>query len=82
VSKVGEEQLFYLMSHGLSKAEASAMIRTDRQGAAARVRGRAEPADPAGQLDSAAAGERLRPGFLHDPANVAAGATPPTSVMR
>src|ERR671931_622334 len=26
VSKVGEEQLFYLMSHGLSEAEASAMI--------------------------------------------------------
>ena len=26
VSKVGEEQLFYLMSRGLSEAEASAMI--------------------------------------------------------
>ena len=52
VSKIGEEQLFYLMSRGLSEAEASAMIvsrlrRADHQGAAARVRGRDEPADPA-----------------------------------
>ena len=28
VSKIGEEQLFYLMSRGLSEAEASAMIVT------------------------------------------------------
>ena len=52
VSKIGEEQLFYLMSRGLSEAEASAMIvsrlrRADHEGAAARVRGRDEPADPA-----------------------------------
>ena len=52
VSKIGEEQLFYLMSRGLSEAEASAMIvsglrRADHEGAAARVRRRDEPADPA-----------------------------------
>ena len=52
VSKIGEEQLFYLMSRGLSEAEASAMIvvglrRADHEGAPARVRGRDEPADPA-----------------------------------
>ena len=52
VSKIGEEQLFYLMSRGLSEAEASAMIvvglrRADHQGAPARVRGRDEPPDPA-----------------------------------
>ena len=52
VSKIGEEQLFYLMSRGLSESEASAMIvsrlrRADHEGAAARVRRRDEPADPA-----------------------------------
>ena len=52
VSKIGEEQLFYLMSRGLSEEEASGddrlrVRRADHQGAAARVRGRAEPADPA-----------------------------------
>ena len=52
VSKIGEEQLFYLMSRGLSEAEATRddrvrLRRADHQGAAARVRGRDEPADPA-----------------------------------
>ena len=52
VSKIGEEQLFYLMSRGLNEAEATAMIvsrlrRADHEGAPARVRRRAEPADPA-----------------------------------
>ena len=52
VSKIGEEQLFYLMSRGLSEAEASGddrlrLRRADHEGAAARVRGRDEPADPA-----------------------------------
>ena len=52
VSKIGEEQLFYLMSRGLSEAEASRddrlrLRRADHEGAAARVRGRDEPADPA-----------------------------------
>ena len=52
VSKIGEEQLFYLMSRGLSEAEASRddrlrLRRADHQGAPARVRGRDEPADPA-----------------------------------
>ena len=65
VSKIGEEQLFYLMSRGLSEAEASALIvsrlrRADHEGAAARVRGRDEPADPApdgGQCRLALAGK-------------------------
>ena len=52
VSKIGDEQLFYLMSRGLTEEEASAMIvvrvrRADHQGAAAGVRGRAQPPDPA-----------------------------------
>ena len=52
VSKIGEEQLFYLMSRGLSEAEASRDGRlrlrgADHEGAPARVRGRDEPADPA-----------------------------------
>jgi len=52
VSKIGEEQLFYLMSRGLSEPEASALIvsglrRADTNGASARVRSRDEPADPA-----------------------------------
>ena len=52
VSKIGEEQLFYLMSRGLTEAEASAMIvcrlrRADHEGASAGVRRRDEPADPA-----------------------------------
>ena len=50
--KVGDEQLFYLMSRGLTEEEAMAMIvqrlhRADRQGAADGVRRRAEPADRA-----------------------------------
>ena len=52
VSKIGEEQLFYLMSRGLSEAEASAMIVSGfvepiTKELPARVRGRDEPADPA-----------------------------------
>ena len=52
VSKIGEEQLFYLMSRGLSESEASrddrvGLRRADHEGAPARVRGRDEPADPA-----------------------------------
>ena len=52
VSKIGEEQLFYLMSRGLTESEASRddrqrLRRADHEGAAARVRGRDEPADPA-----------------------------------
>ena len=52
VSKIGEEQLYYLMSRGLGEAEASAMIvaglrGADHQGAPARVRRRDEPPDPA-----------------------------------
>ena len=52
VSKIGEEQLFYLMSRGLSEAEATRddrlrLRRADHEGAAARVRRRDEPADPA-----------------------------------
>ena len=43
VSKIGDEQLFYLMSRGLSEDEAATMVcarlhRADRQGAPARVR--------------------------------------------
>ena len=53
VSKIGDEQLFYLMSRGLSEEEAAAhdrarLHRADRQAAAARVRGGAQPADRAG----------------------------------
>ena len=70
VSKIGEEQLFYLMSRGLSEAEASAMVvsglrRADHEGAPARVRDRDEPPDPAadgrlGWLDAEAAAAALR----------------------
>ena len=63
VSKIGEEQLFYLMSRGLTESEATAMIvsrlrRADHQGAPARVRGRDEQADSAadGRLRRLAAG--------------------------
>jgi hypothetical protein len=53
VSKIGDEQLFYLMSRGLSEDAAATMVvrglhRADRQGASAGVRGGAEPADRAG----------------------------------
>ncbi len=58
VSKVGEEQLFYLQSHGIAEEEASQadrqrLHRADRQGAADGVRGRDEPPDRAadGGLD-------------------------------
>ena len=52
VSKIGEEQLFYLMSRGLSEAEASRddrlrLRRADHEGASARVRRRDEPPHPA-----------------------------------
>ena len=52
VSKLGEEQLFYLMSRGLSRGggvgdDRLRLCRADRQRVAARVRGRAEPAGPA-----------------------------------
>ena len=51
VSKIGDEQLFYLMSRGLSQAEGVGddrrrLRRADRQGAPARVRDRDEPPDP------------------------------------
>ena len=58
VSKVGDDQLFYLMSHGIPEEEASQadrqrLHRADHQGAADGVRGRDEPADraPDGGLD-------------------------------
>ena len=58
VSKVGEEQLFYLMSHGHQRgggrqAHRQRLHRADRQGAADGVRGRDEPPDRAadGGLD-------------------------------
>ena len=57
VSKIGEEQLFYLMSRGLTEDEASGMIVSGFiepfTGAADGVRGRDEPADRAadGRLD-------------------------------
>ena len=52
VSKIGEEQLFYLRSRGLSESrgrrdDRGRLRRADHQGAAARVRGRDEPPDPA-----------------------------------
>jgi hypothetical protein len=52
VSKIGEEQLFYLMSRGplarpRRRADRVRLRRADHEGAAARVRGRDEPADPA-----------------------------------
>ncbi len=52
VSKIGEEQLFYLQSRGLSEEEAveddrQRLHRAGRQGAADGVRGRAQPADRA-----------------------------------
>ena len=52
VSKIGEEQLFYLMSRGLSRGRGVGddrlrLHRADHEGASARVRGRAEPPDPA-----------------------------------
>ena len=52
VSKIGEEQLFYLRSRGLSRGrglrdDRGRLRRADHQGAAARVRGRDEPPDPA-----------------------------------
>ena len=57
VSKIGEEQLFYLMWRGLPEVEAvdddrQRLRRADRQGAADRVRGRDEPPDraPDGRL--------------------------------
>jgi Fe-S cluster assembly protein SufB len=49
VSKIGEEQLFYLMSRGLSEAEASAMIVAGFVEPITKgsrwVRGRDEPSD-------------------------------------
>ena len=58
VSKVGDDQLFYLMSHGIPEEEAveadrQRLHRADHQGAADGVRGRDEPADRAadGGLD-------------------------------
>ncbi len=52
VSKLGEEQLFYLRSRGLSESrgrrdDRRRLRRADHEGAAARVRGRDEPPDPA-----------------------------------
>ena len=52
VSKIGEEQLFYLMSRGLSEAAGErdgrlGLRRADHEGAAARVRDRDEPPDRA-----------------------------------
>jgi catechol 2,3-dioxygenase-like lactoylglutathione lyase family enzyme len=52
VSKIGEEQLFYLMSRGLTEAggerdDRERLRRADHEGAAARVRRRDEPPDPA-----------------------------------
>ena len=52
VSKIGDEQLFYLMSRGLSEAaglghDRLRLHRADRQRTAAGVRGRDEPPDPA-----------------------------------
>ena len=52
VSKVGEEQLFYLKSHGIDRggggqADRQRLHRADRQGAADGVRGRDEPPDRA-----------------------------------
>ena len=52
VSKIGEEQLFYLMSRGIPEEEAGQadrqrLHRADRQGAPDGVRGRDEPADRA-----------------------------------
>ncbi len=52
VSKIGEEQLFYLTSRGLSESRGRRADRrrvrgADHEGAPARVRGRDEPADPA-----------------------------------
>ena len=52
VSKVGEEQLFYLQSHGIDEEEAAQadrqrLHRADRQGAPDGVRGRDEPPDRA-----------------------------------
>ena len=49
VSKIGEEQVFYLQSHGISEEEASQadrerLHRADHEGAADGVRGRDEPA--------------------------------------
>ena len=51
VSKIGDEQLFYLMSRGLSRIGGvgdgrRGLRRADRQGASARVLDRDEPADP------------------------------------
>ena len=67
VSKIGDEQLFYLMSRGLSESQASAMVvsglrRADRQGAPARVRDRDEPPDraPDGRLRWLARSVRAR----------------------
>ena len=58
VSKIGEEQLFYLMSRGISEDEAAAMIvggfhRAAGEGVADGIRRRNEPPDPAadGRLD-------------------------------
>ena len=52
VSKIGEEQLFYLRSRGLERGrgvgdDRQRLRRADHEGAAARVRRRDEPADPA-----------------------------------
>ena len=52
VSKIGEEQLFYLMiaralRGGGERDDRLGLRRADHEGAAARVRGRDEPADPA-----------------------------------
>ena len=52
VSKIGEEQLFYLMSRGLTETAGErdgrlGLRRADHQGAAARVRDRDEPPDRA-----------------------------------
>ena len=52
VSKIGEEQLFYLMSRGPVRGRGERddrlrLRRADHEGAAARVRGRDEPLDPA-----------------------------------
>jgi Fe-S cluster assembly protein SufB len=58
VSKIGDEQLFYLMSRGLTEAEASAMIVSGFVEpivkTSARVRGRDEPPDTAPEWKASA----------------------------
>ena len=85
VSKIGEEQLFYLMSRGLDRgggreADRQRLHRADRQGAPDGVRGRDEPADRA--ADGGLHWLRPRPSSCRRSRAARAGSSPTWATSR